>query len=91
MWAKVAADGTLLAGSGATISKVGTGLYYVNVSQNVHNCAAVVSTDQAQAADAAVNTIDGGANRVVVVIWAGYDIFGGASTKDEPFSMALFC
>jgi hypothetical protein len=91
VWAKVAADGTLLAGSGASSQKVGTGIYYVNVSQNVHNCAAVVSTDQAQYADAAVNTIDGGANRVVVTIWAGYDIFGGPSSQNEPFSMALFC
>jgi len=91
VWAKVAADGTLLAGSGASPQKVGTGIYWVNVSQNVHNCAAVVSTDQAQFADAAVNTIDGGTNRVAVVIWAGYDIFGGQSTRDDPFGMALFC
>ena len=96
LWIKVAANGTLLAGSGvASISKFGTGRYAITFTQSVGSCGLI----------ATVNTVDandpGSGSGSAIAGATGPNVFvrtstpsGAGSTNvddDRPFTLAALC
>ena len=91
LWAKVNADGTLVAGShvlsATKLTGGSNGFYQVVFDQSVGNCAAVATVNNSSS-DVGTAPFT---NFVNVFIWAGYDLFGAPGHRDGNFSLAVFC
>lgn len=93
LWAKVDAQGNVVAGSHVfTVRRpfgagANSGSYEVLFDQLIDGCAVVATVNGTTSTAYAV----GYGFSVYVVIWTGYDAFGVPHQNDAPFSIALFC
>jgi collagen triple helix repeat protein len=94
-WARVAEDGTLIAGSAGTTSKsLGTGAYGVQVQFNAVNCAVVVTTDMLHGHDVASAVVLPARPDIGIEVdtWRGWDSLTGLpGWENSAFSLAVFC
>lgn len=95
-WAYVDAQGALIAHSanfGAT-SSLGCGslaCYVFDFDRDVSHCAAIATADSEFTASAEHANPNGGANRILVSLTKGYDLFGAPSHQTGTFSLAVYC
>lgn len=92
LWARVAANGALIAGSGVTqVSKAAwdgapPGIYFVYFNQSVSGCAYIATAEDADTQAWQTST-----GPVGVKTFRGYTILGDEAELDEEFSLAVFC
>lgn len=93
LWARVNADGSLAAGSGATSYDFPAtyGSYIVEFNRDVTKCAIVATPLHGLDTSIEVWSPYAGSQRVLVHVWHGYDSFGIPIRTDSPFSIAAFC
>jgi hypothetical protein len=90
-WATVAADGALVAGSpGVQVSWLFNGIYRVGVPFDPHQCATLVTTDDASQFVAVADKQFAG-NFYRVNTFRDWSIFGIGGSANVGFSTAVFC